>query len=78
MQRKNLAYHTFLVRDLDFTTPCWSATLSLLHLNQFFFWGGGKAPLAPLNTPMLSSNINCSFHRRMNHNTQVFNFLSQK
>ena len=69
MQSKFLAYHTFLVCDLDFTTPCWSATSSLLHLNQFSGGGGAKPPWPPLNTPMLSSNINCSFHRRMNHNT---------
>ena len=30
-----------MVYDLEFTTPCWSATSSLLHLNQFFFFGGG-------------------------------------
>ena len=47
MQRKNLAYHTFLVRDLDFTTPCWSAISSLLHLNQFFFLGGARPPWPP-------------------------------
>ena len=52
-----------MVHDLEFTKPCWSATSSLLHLNQF--WGGeggegggGEAPLAPpLNTPMHTHNI---------------------
>ena len=29
-----LAWYTLLVDDLEFTTPCWSATSSLLHLNQ--------------------------------------------
>ena len=49
--KKSFAWYTFLVYDLEFTTPCWSATSSLLHLNQFR--GGGKAPLPPpLNTPM--------------------------
>ena len=33
--RKSFAWYTFLVYDLEFTTPCWSATSSLLHLNQF-------------------------------------------
>ena len=30
-----LARYTLLVYDLEFTRPCCSATLSLLHLNQF-------------------------------------------
>ena len=29
-----LAWYTLLVYDLKFTTSCWSATSSLLHLNQ--------------------------------------------
>ena len=33
MQRKVLAYYTFLVCDLEFTTPRLSVTSSLLHLN---------------------------------------------
>ena len=33
--KKILAWYTLLVDDLEFTTPCWSATSSLLHLNQF-------------------------------------------
>ena len=51
--RKVLAWYTLLVYDLEFTTPCWSATSSLLHLNQFY-GGGGQGPLGPppLNTPM--------------------------
>ena len=32
--KKTFAYYTFLVCDLEFTTPCWSATLSLLHLTN--------------------------------------------
>ena len=35
ISRKFLAWYTLLVDDLEFTTPCWSATSSLLHLNQF-------------------------------------------
>ena len=42
--RKHLAYNTLLVYDREFTTP-WSATSSLLYLNQF--WRGGARPLAP-------------------------------
>ena len=30
--RKVLAYYTLLVHDLEFTTPCWSAASSLLHV----------------------------------------------
>ena len=46
-----LTWYTLLVYALEFTTPCWSATSSLLHLNQF--QGEGQCPLAPLlNTPM--------------------------
>ena len=45
MSRQFLAWYTLLVDDLEFTTPCWSATSSLLHLNHFR--GRGKAPLAP-------------------------------
>ena len=48
MLRKVLACYILLVYDLELTTPCWSATSSLLRLNQ---WGGGKAPLAPLPPP---------------------------
>ena len=45
--RKLSACYTLLVYDLEFTTPCWTATLSLLHLNQF--GGGGRCtvPLTP-------------------------------
>ena len=32
MLRKVLAYYTLLVYDLEFTTPYWSMTSSLLHL----------------------------------------------
>ena len=35
ISRKFLAWYTLLVDDLEFTIPCWSATSSLLHLNQF-------------------------------------------
>ena len=34
--KKKSSYYTLLVYDLEFTTPCWSATSSLLHLNQFY------------------------------------------
>ena len=47
MQGKVLAYYTLFVGDLDFTTPCWSATSSLLHLNQFWEGGGGLRPPCP-------------------------------
>ena len=47
ISRQFLAWYTLLVDDLEFTTPCWSATSSLLHLNHFRGGGGGKAPLAP-------------------------------
>ena len=43
--KKSFAWYTFLVYDLEFTTPCWSATSSLLHLNQFR--GGGARPPCP-------------------------------
>ena len=43
--KKSLAYYTLLVCDHEFTTPCWFATSSLLHLNQF--QGGGQGSLAP-------------------------------
>ena len=33
--KKSFAWYTFLVYDLEFTIPCWYATSSLLHLNQF-------------------------------------------
>ena len=33
--KKVIAWYTLLVYDLEFTTSCWSATSSLLHLNQF-------------------------------------------
>ena len=33
--KNSLAWYTLLVYDLEFSTPCWSATSSLLHLNQF-------------------------------------------
>ena len=48
----SLLDYTFLVCDLDFTTPCWSATSSLLHLNQFWRGGGASPTCPPLNTPM--------------------------
>ena len=32
--KKSFSLLHILVCDLDFTTPSWSATLSLLHLNQ--------------------------------------------
>ena len=56
MSRKILAWYTLLVDDLEFTTPCWSATSSLLHLvglrprvyyTLINFRGGGQGPLAP-------------------------------
>ena len=41
-----------MVYDLEFTTPCWSATSSLYY-TLTNFRGGGQGPLAPppLNTP---------------------------
>ena len=33
--KKSFSLVHLLVDDLEFTTPCWSATSSLLHLNQF-------------------------------------------
>ena len=35
------------------TRPCWSATSSLLHLNQFIFYGGGGGGKAPLPPPSI-------------------------
>ena len=55
--KKSLAWYTLLVYDLEFTTPCWSATSSLLHLNQFR-GGGGEAPLAPPQYANVSHSIN--------------------
>ena len=42
----------FLVYDLEFTTPCWSTTSSLLHLNQLCGGGGRGGQRSTLNTPM--------------------------
>ena len=56
------AYYTLLFYDLEFTTLCWSATSSLLHLNQVYGGSGVKLPLNPLTTPMvkvvMGHNIN--------------------
>ena len=50
------AYYTLLVYDFEFTTPCWSVTSSLLHLNQFFFFWGGQGPHSP---PPQYANDHC-------------------
>ena len=57
MQRNFLAYHIFLVCDLDFTTPCWSATSSLLYLNPFSGGGGGGGRQGPLGPPQYANTI---------------------
>ena len=61
-KQKVFEFYTLLVYDLEFTTPCWSATSSLQHLNQIYGGGGGgggKALLAslPLNTPMVMYKV---------------------
>ena len=49
--RKVSTCSTLLFYDLEFTTPCWSATWSLLY-TLTNFRGGGKAPLDPPHTPI--------------------------
>ena len=50
-----LAWYTLLVDDLEFTTPCWSATSSLLHLNQYYGGGGGGGARPPWPPPQYAN-----------------------